>query len=123
MRDYFLRVDATELGTKSQPSALSRVPAAAIPARFALRQNQPNPFQRATTIRFELPVGAMVKLEVFDLSGRRVTTLANHYYPPGYHVVEWDQRDGAGDRARPGVYFYRIEAGPFRSREKMVLLP
>jgi hypothetical protein len=93
--------------------------AEALPLRFALHQNQPNPFAARTTIRFDLPVGAMVRLEVYDVLGRRVSTLANHYYPPGYNAVEWDPRTAAG----PGVYFYRIEAGPFRDRRKMVLLP
>jgi hypothetical protein len=91
----------------------------ALPLRFALHQNQPNPFAARTTIRFDLPVGAMVRLEVYDLLGRRVSTLANHYYPPGYQSVDWDPRPAAG----PGVYFYRLEAGPFRDRRKMVLLP
>jgi hypothetical protein len=97
--------------------------AAALPVRFALRQNQPNPFTSLTTIRFELPVGAMVRLHVFDPKGRRIRTLANRYFPAGYQVLGWDHRDDDGRTLGPGVYFYRIEAGPFHDRKKMVLIP
>ena len=98
-------------------------PGSALPRAFALHQNQPNPFATATTIGFDLPAGAMVRLEVFDLAGRRLKVLANRFYPPGYYAVDWDRRDAGGFRARPGVYLYRIEAGAARDRKKMVLLP
>ena len=93
-----------------------------LPTRFALRQNQPNPFGVTTTLKFDLPVGAMVRLEVFDAQGRRVETLANRYFPAGSHVVQWSP-SASGRRIGPGIYFYRIEAGPFRDRKKMTLIP
>jgi hypothetical protein len=96
---------------------------AARPLQFALHTNQPNPFAARTTIRFDLPVGAMVRLEVFDVAGRRVALLANHYFPPGYQAVEWDRQTSSGLTAGSGVYFYRLEAGPWRDRRKLVILP
>jgi hypothetical protein len=96
---------------------------AALPVRFALHPNVPNPFTATTTIRFDLPVGAIVRLDVFDVAGRRVSVLANHYFPPGYHALEWNRRTPSGLAAGAGVYFYRLEAGPWRDRKKMVLLP
>jgi hypothetical protein len=105
---------------RAATSSRSGTATAEIPVQFALRQNQPNPFSALTTIRFELPVGAVVRLEVFDAQGRRVEKLASRYFPAGYHSVTWNP---AGDRqSGPGVYFYRMEAGPFRDRKKMVLL-
>ena len=95
---------------------------ALLPTRFALRQNQPNPFARSTSIRFDLPVGAMVHLEVFDAQGRRVQTLANRFFPAGYQWVTWDPSRGESGRMGPGVYFYRIQAGTFRDRKKLVLM-
>ena len=121
----WLAVLSRPLGSPTQTRALGRRPetTATTPAEFALHQNQPNPFALATTIRFDLPAGAMVRLEVFDVLGRRVATLANRYYPPGYHSVEWDKRDVARAHVGPGTYFYRIEAGAMRDRRKMILLP
>ncbi|MBI1799490.1 MAG: hypothetical protein HYR73_07350, partial [Candidatus Eisenbacteria bacterium] len=110
------RAAATAFGSKPQHE-----PGPEIPLSFALRQNQPNPFTARTAIHFDLPVGAMVRLELFDANGRRVETLADRYFPAGYQSVMWDPR-GAG-KVGPGVYFYRIEAGPFRARRKAVLLP
>ncbi len=121
-RDYFLVVDATPLNPKTLAPFRLQQASVLLPARFALRQNQPNPFARTTSIRFELPVGAMVRLEVFDAQGRRLTTLANRYFPPGYHAVSWTPAATAA-KLGPGVYFCRIDAGPFHDRKRMVLLP
>lgn len=65
----------------------------------------------------------MVRLEIFDIQGRRAHVVANRYYPAGFQAVQWDRRDEGGSMARPGVYHYRLTAGTFRSQKKMVLLP
>ena len=62
-------------------------------------------------------------MEVFDVQGRRVKVVANHYFPAGYQAVQWDRRDEGGGTARPSVYLYRLTAGTFRAQRKMVLLP
>jgi hypothetical protein len=122
-RDYFLVVDATPLNPRTlAPYRLSQEQEA-LPARFALWQNRPNPFSTTTTLRFDLPVSATLRLEVFDAQGRRVRTLANGSWAAGYHNVTWDRRNESGGRVRPGVYLYRLTAGSFRAQKKMVLLP
>jgi hypothetical protein len=124
VRECFLAVDATPLATvAATASPLRGSGIASLPTRFALWQNQPNPFEFSTTIRFDLPVGALVRLEVFDVQGRRVKLVTNHYYPAGYQAVQWDRRDEGGGAARPSVYLYRLTAGSFRAQRKMVLLP
>lgn len=97
-------------------------PQAAAPV-FALYQNQPNPLARSTTIRFILPAASRVRLEIYDLLGRRVRTLANASFPPGGHEVECDRRATAGFLVQSGLYFYSIEAGPHRAVKRMVVLP
>src|SRR5262249_35707804 len=94
----------------------------ALPVTFALHQNQPNPFMARTTIHFHLPVGEIVKIEAFDASGRHVETIANRFFAAGYQSVVWSPAAAPG-RGGPGVYFYRIQAGPFHARMKAVLLP
>ncbi len=93
------------------------------PPEFAFHQNEPNPFASTTRIRFSLPTAARVKLEVFDLTGRRVRTLANTLYPPGEHQVLWDRRTSDGKLAEPGLYFCRIEAAQYHETGRMVILP
>jgi hypothetical protein len=97
-------------------------PAPTRPVAFALHQNEPNPFAARTTIRFDLPVGEIVKIEAFDAGGRRVSTIADRFFAAGYQSVEWNPRR-SGHEFGPGVYFFRIQAGPFRARMKAVLLP
>jgi flagellar hook assembly protein FlgD len=94
-----------------------------VPVVFALMQNQPNPFDRTTKFRFDLPQRTRVRLEIFDLQGRRVRVMANAAYEAGRWSVDWDRRDAAGSLMLAGIYLYRLEAGPFRSQRKMVLLP
>lgn len=87
------------------------------PRAYALYQNFPNPFNPATEIVFELPKSGHVKLTVFDLLGREVTTLVNGTLSSGKHMVSFD----AG--ALPsGVYIYRLSAGSFQQSRKLVLL-
>jgi hypothetical protein len=96
---------------------------AGLPKVFALRQNQPNPFAAATKIGFALPVASRVRIEVYDLLGRRVRTLANALYPAGEHAVEWNRRTSSGAIASPGLYFCRMDAAQYREEKRMVILP
>ncbi len=123
VRDLFLLGLGTYSASRTALQGLGESEARALPASFALMQNQPNPFHGTTTIRFALPVGAEVRLEVFDVQGRRVATLAQGQWEAGYHAVEWRQRSENGRRVEPGVYLYRLTAGAFRDQRKLVLLP
>jgi glycosidase len=87
-----------------------------IPREFALRQNFPNPFNPATSVLYQLPEKAHVRLAVFDLLGRRVATLVDGEQPPGTYTASWD----AGSSAS-GVYFCRLQAGTFNRTVKMIL--
>jgi len=88
-----------------------------IPSRFSLGQNYPNPFNPTTTIPYELRTAAHVRIEVFDVLGRRVATLIDQIQASGSYKVTWD---GSGDAS--GIYFYAIDAGGFKTTSKMVLI-
>jgi parallel beta-helix repeat protein len=94
-----------------------------MPTEFSLQQNHPNPFVAKTTFRFDLPQPQAVRLEVYDLMGRRVAVLRNAWTPAGRHSLDWDGRNGSGSRARPGTYLCRLAAGSFRAERKLVILP
>ena len=74
-----------------------------LPAEFSLGQNFPNPFNPSTTIDFTLPVSARVRLEIFDLLGRKTASLVDGERPAGHSRVTWDARGAAS-----GVYFCRL---------------
>jgi hypothetical protein len=92
------------------------------PAAFTLEQNIPNPFNPRTTIRFSIPAPAHVDLTVYDVAGRRVTTLVDRDMGAGRAAVEWNGRDTRGRRVASGVYFYRLVAGSKSETKKMVML-
>jgi hypothetical protein len=74
------------------------------PREFALYQNMPNPFNPATTIRFDLPSRSRVRVEVYNLLGQSVATLVDDLLEAGVHSVVWAPSGSSG------IYFYRIEA-------------
>jgi len=84
------------------------------PEKFSLSQNYPNPFNPVTNISFSIPFlrgvtegrAVFVKLTIFDLLGREITTLVNEQMQPGSYNVDWDASNYPS-----GVYFYRLEAG------------
>ncbi len=104
-----------------QPNPVSGV-ADEIPAVFHLAQNVPNPFNPQTTITFDLPVPSRATLRLYDLRGHLVRTLVDTRETAGHKVFTWHGRDNQDQPAAAGVYFYVLEAGPFRSVRKMVLI-
>jgi len=88
-----------------------------LPAAFELWPNSPNPYNPSTTIHFDLPQAARVKVAVYNLRGELVQTLVDGEISAGAHLVRFDGRGLAS-----GVYFYRIEAGGvYTMTRKMVL--
>jgi hypothetical protein len=88
-----------------------------VPKVFALHQNYPNPFNPMTKIRFDLPKGNFVKLTVYDLVGREVAAPVSEQLGAGYFEVTLDAANLAS-----GVYLYKIEAGDFTDRKKMIIV-
>ena len=117
------------------------------PTNFILYQNYPNPFNPTTTIRYEIPNMAdvrtgvdpkispsnrlqsgrhmslpqiHVKLCIYDILGREITTLVNENQKPGYYEVNFNAAN-----LPSGVYFYRLQIGTdqgFVETKKMLLL-
>jgi len=96
-------------------NGLTDVHGARPPARDLLAPNVPNPFNPRTTLRFELIAGATVELAVFDVSGRRIATLASGHRAAGRHEAVWQGRDDDGRPVPSGVYLARLRVdGPQR---------
>ncbi|MCH8838370.1 MAG: T9SS type A sorting domain-containing protein, partial [Candidatus Marinimicrobia bacterium] len=110
---FTLTIDATTLGILRQEL---------LPGRFALRQNYPNPFNPSTTVRFDLPLAASVRLAVYDLLGREVVRLVDGHLEAGYHQQVWSGRDRDGQEVPTGIYFVRLVSGEFSAVRKMILM-
>ena len=88
-----------------------------IPHCAYLRPNYPNPFNSVTTIEYGLPGAGWIRIDIYDLLGRRVMTLIDEEMQAGRHRAVWDASGYSS-----GVYFYRIEAGDFVDTKRMVYL-
>ncbi|MEW6509772.1 MAG: PQQ-dependent sugar dehydrogenase [Bacteroidota bacterium] len=73
------------------------------PAAFALEQNFPNPFNPETEIHYQVSEPSHVRLEVFDVLGKRVATLVDGMKSPGRYATVW-----RGGGSASGVYLYRL---------------
>lgn len=76
-----------------------------IPLTFSLSQNYPNPFNPATKINFSIPTNSIVNLEVFDILGRKVSTLLNEQKPSGVYEVNFNASELSS-----GIYIYKLTA-------------
>jgi hypothetical protein len=112
-------------GNESPPANPQNVVGVApdgVPASLALHSCVPNPFNPATTVRFDVPApGGRVRLEIFDLTGRRVAVLADAVYAAGRHELRWSGTDDLGRSVSSGVYLARLGQGGESRTSKMVL--
>lgn len=88
-----------------------------IPDGYSLSQNYPNPFNPSTKIGFEIPISGLVKIKVYDISGREVDDLVNTNLTAGVYAVDFD-----GSNFASGLYFYTLEIAGHRETKKMILL-
>jgi hypothetical protein len=114
--------DNFEVVTYEDVTSVNDVGAGAAPGDFVLEQNYPNPFNPSTTIRFSVPVADQVEIGIYDLSGRKVRTLANEQYGAGTHSVVWNGTNDYGDNVPSGIYFYRMKGGHSSATKKLVLM-
>jgi uncharacterized protein (DUF1501 family) len=130
LKDWF-GASPTELqvaisGTITKPLSSSVITSGAIagigsngslPKEYLLEQNYPNPFNPSTVIRYELPRGSNVTIEVYNSAGEKVVTLVDAPQSAGTHAVNFN-----GGTLASGMYFYRFRAGGYQDTRKMILV-
>jgi hypothetical protein len=94
----------------------------AVPERFGLSGNYPNPFAEQTAFAVELPEAAPVQVTVYDVTGREVATLVERDLQAGVHTVRWDGRSEQGQRLASGVYLVRLQAGTRTATQRITLV-
>ncbi|MGE5498956.1 MAG: glycosyl hydrolase [Syntrophothermus sp.] len=88
-----------------------------VPAQYTLYGNYPNPFNPSTVIRYDLPKNSDVKIEVFDIIGRKVATVIDQNQGAGRYELRFD-----GSRLSSGIYILRMKADAFYQVHKMMLI-
>jgi len=94
----------------------------ALPEKYALSQNTPNPFNPETLIHYQLPKQTEVRLEIYNILGELVTTLVDEKQVAGYYTASWNGLDEHGRSVAGGVYLYCLKAGEYVQVRKMSLV-
>ena len=113
-QDGFIEVSTT--------TDLQRSEQLAAPKTNALRQNYPNPFTAATTIRYQLSKPGEVKLMIYNLNGQLVRQLASENKDAGYFSIFWDGRDDNGKALPTGFYLCRMQTNDFSTIRRILLI-
>ena len=93
------------------------------PSEFYLSQNYPNPFKEKTVIKYCVACRTRVLLKVFNAEGKEIEKLVDEEQNPGTYEVEFKNVEMHRDASlQSGTYFYRLEAGDYKSDKKMFLL-
>lgn len=106
---YALALNTAWLGADTTPPASTRLLGA-----------RPTPFTTGTSVAFELAQAGEASVEVFDVQGARVRTLAAGPRAAGRHTLAWDGTGEDGRRAPPGLYLVRLRAGAVSATAKVV---
>lgn len=123
---YFWRVKATNSLGQSPWSTVFRFRVRTtgivnisneIPSEYKLFNNYPNPFNSQTKIKFQVPKEGLVRLRIYDVSGKEVGEILNNNLRGGVYETSWN----AGYLSS-GVYFYLLESNGFKDVKRAVLL-
>ena len=114
---YFDNYGVTAGGTTSIFNTFENVP-----VTMTISQNFPNPFNPSTTISIEMHEGGEASLEIFNIRGEIVTTLAQGNIQPGSYRVTWDGRDNKGQVVAAGNYIAVLSKGNEQVSRNMLML-
>ena len=104
------------------PEELSAQDEAILPITFAMHQNYPNPFNPVTSVRYDIPITSQVDISIYSLLGQKVKTLTSSIHQPGFYSTQWNGTNDMGSSVSSGVYICKINAGPYTSINKMILM-
>jgi len=91
--------------------------------KFTLHQNYPNPFNSSTTLKYFIQAKGEIELNIYDLTGKIVTTIQRHHNSSGHFSINWNPKDKYGDALSSGIYFYQVRfKDDFSRMRKMILI-
>ena len=89
---------------------------------FHLFQNQPNPFNLKTCIKYSITIPAHIELKIYSVAGQLVKTLVDKKQEAGTHTVDWFGKDNKGKDVSSGIYFCRLKAMGYAEVKKCVVM-
>ena len=116
MKDFWivkLNADALNIG---------RIDLQKIIERFTVLPAYPNPFNPRTTVRYGLDTDSYVTVEIFDISGKLISTLQDNNQTQGWHSVLWHGTNNHGEQIPAGIYLSKITSNYEVKTTKLMLL-
>jgi len=114
---YLLKGTHTFEWVIGNDNSIDQHAASQLPLEFRLYDAYPNPFNPVTNISFALPTESNVRIQIFDITGRRVALVMDQFLNAGYHQIAWD-----ASRLASGVYIVEMRAGSFHKTGKVALV-
>jgi hypothetical protein len=99
----------------------SNIDVSGVPRAFELHGCSPNPFNPVTTLSYSIPQASVVRLDLYDLAGRKLRTLVNEMCDAGTFEAIWNGRDDEGRDMPSGVYLAKMRWARGSQTMKMVL--
>lgn len=92
--------------------------------RLYMSQNYPNPLvgSNHTTIRYSVPARQLIRINIYDVTGRKIKELVNRTHSPGHYQAIWNGRNDRGAEVASGIYFYQMVAGRKKISKKIIIL-
>ncbi|UCC78594.1 MAG: T9SS type A sorting domain-containing protein [Candidatus Zixiibacteriota bacterium] len=94
-----------------------------LPDRVELLKPYPNPFNGSVNISFAIEGSSReLTIDIYDIMGRKVKTLADENYEPGYYVITWDGRGDRDSDLSSGAYFVLMRSGEYSQTKKILYI-
>jgi hypothetical protein len=116
---YDYRLRQVDFDGSEELSDVFRINTMAAPMTTRLLPNFPNPFNPSTSIVAELAQDGVMSVEIYDMLGRLIRTLADGHHAAGAHVFEWDGLDESGTAVQSGIYFSRLSTADYTQTIQM----
>ncbi len=82
----------------------------------------PNPTSNTASIRFAIPHKANISIDVYDVSGKKVSTVVNGEFESGVHNIFWNRKTEKGIRVPQGIYFIRLKSEGIKANTKLIVI-
>ena len=118
---YYYKLEDVSINgkTKFHPPVSATAPS---PEKHELFPNYPNPFNKSTVFKYQIPVKTHVIIEIFNVLGRKIRTIIDENKEIGFYTVSWDGLDSHGLPVVSGIYFYHMSTNSFRTTRKMTVI-
>ncbi len=110
------------LQSQASVTAVARMEDHNAPCSFTVSPGYPNPFNATTSLQYQVGAPAHVRIDIFDLTGRRIRRLIDEQHRPGMFRIQWDGLNDSDQPSSSGIYLCECWAGQTKLTRQLVLL-